>query len=142
MGKLVWLNILSWSIWGRGRRAHWQCPSFQSFGKTGIIKQIEGAIFRTRLLLGWTFILKSDVVIAETSLTFCVIVDSFDGMWKVAMSEEVGKALQSVVERVNQAAARRPKVTAAREASAKQPRCRLSTVVALISRAATARLVM
>uniref|UniRef100_A0A4W6FJI6 Pyridoxal phosphate homeostasis protein n=1 Tax=Lates calcarifer TaxID=8187 RepID=A0A4W6FJI6_LATCA len=30
-------------------------------------------------------------------------------MWKVAMSEEVGKALQSVVERVNQAAARRPK---------------------------------
>lgn len=28
------------------------------------------------------------------------------------MSEEVGKALQSVVERVNQAAARRPKVTA------------------------------
>lgn len=36
----------------------------------------------------------------------------FDGMWKVAMSEEVGKALQSVVDRVNQAAARRPKVTA------------------------------
>lgn len=32
------------------------------------------------------------------------------------MSEEVGKALQSVAERVNQAAARRPKVTAAREA--------------------------
>lgn len=32
------------------------------------------------------------------------------------MSEEVGKALQSVVERVNQAAARRPKVTATREA--------------------------
>ncbi|KAL6120183.1 plpbp [Pungitius sinensis] len=30
-------------------------------------------------------------------------------MWKVAMSEEVGKALQSVVDRVNQAAARRPK---------------------------------
>ncbi|XP_029362296.1 pyridoxal phosphate homeostasis protein isoform X1 [Echeneis naucrates] len=30
-------------------------------------------------------------------------------MWKVAMSEEVGKAIQSVVERVNQAAARRPK---------------------------------
>ncbi|XP_075951466.1 pyridoxal phosphate homeostasis protein isoform X3 [Anarhichas minor] len=30
-------------------------------------------------------------------------------MWKVAMSEEVGKALQSVVERVNQAAARRTK---------------------------------
>uniref|UniRef100_A0A7N8XFQ8 Pyridoxal phosphate homeostasis protein n=1 Tax=Mastacembelus armatus TaxID=205130 RepID=A0A7N8XFQ8_9TELE len=30
-------------------------------------------------------------------------------MWKVAMSEEVGKALQSVVERMNQAAARRPK---------------------------------
>ncbi|XP_070766636.1 pyridoxal phosphate homeostasis protein isoform X1 [Enoplosus armatus] len=30
-------------------------------------------------------------------------------MWKVAMSEEVRKALQSVVERVNQAAARRPK---------------------------------
>uniref|UniRef100_A0A3Q4GVD9 Pyridoxal phosphate homeostasis protein n=1 Tax=Neolamprologus brichardi TaxID=32507 RepID=A0A3Q4GVD9_NEOBR len=30
-------------------------------------------------------------------------------MWKVAMSEEVAKALQSVVERVNQAAARRPK---------------------------------
>lgn len=37
-------------------------------------------------------------------------------MWKVAMSEEVGKALQSVVDRVNQAAARRLKVTAAREA--------------------------
>ncbi|CAJ1055111.1 pyridoxal phosphate homeostasis protein isoform X1 [Xyrichtys novacula] len=30
-------------------------------------------------------------------------------MWKVAMSEEVGKALQSVVDRVNQAATRRPK---------------------------------
>ncbi|XP_054638026.1 pyridoxal phosphate homeostasis protein [Dunckerocampus dactyliophorus] len=30
-------------------------------------------------------------------------------MWRVAMSEEVGKALQSVVERVNQAASRRPK---------------------------------
>ncbi|KAF7210594.1 pyridoxal phosphate homeostasis protein [Nothobranchius furzeri] len=30
-------------------------------------------------------------------------------MWKVAMSEEVGKAIQSVLERVNQAAARRPK---------------------------------
>uniref|UniRef100_A0A8D3D481 Pyridoxal phosphate homeostasis protein n=1 Tax=Scophthalmus maximus TaxID=52904 RepID=A0A8D3D481_SCOMX len=29
-------------------------------------------------------------------------------MWKVAMSEEIGKALQSVVERVNQASARRP----------------------------------
>lgn len=29
------------------------------------------------------------------------------------MSEEVGKALQSVVERLNQAAARRPKVSAA-----------------------------
>lgn len=37
-------------------------------------------------------------------------------MWKVAMSEEVAKALQSVVERVNQAAARRPKVTAGRDA--------------------------
>ena len=35
----------------------------------------------------------------------------FDGMWKVGMSEEVGKALQAVGERVNQAAARRPKVT-------------------------------
>lgn len=35
-------------------------------------------------------------------------------MWKVAMSEEVGKAVQSVLERVNQAAARRPKVTAVR----------------------------
>ncbi|XP_031659907.1 pyridoxal phosphate homeostasis protein-like isoform X2 [Oncorhynchus kisutch] len=31
-------------------------------------------------------------------------------MWKVGMSEEVGKALQAVVDRVNQAAARRPKV--------------------------------
>ncbi|XP_007569817.1 pyridoxal phosphate homeostasis protein [Poecilia latipinna] len=30
-------------------------------------------------------------------------------MWKVAMSEEVGKAVQSVLERVKQAAARRPK---------------------------------
>ncbi|XP_056278238.1 pyridoxal phosphate homeostasis protein isoform X1 [Pseudoliparis swirei] len=30
-------------------------------------------------------------------------------MWRAAMSEEVGKALQSVAERVNQAAARRPK---------------------------------
>ncbi|KAM9855969.1 pyridoxal phosphate homeostasis protein [Aulostomus maculatus] len=30
-------------------------------------------------------------------------------MWKVAMSEEVGKALQSVVERINQAASRRAK---------------------------------
>jgi len=30
-------------------------------------------------------------------------------MWKVTMSDEVGKALQSVVDRVNQAAARRPK---------------------------------
>ncbi|XP_067096111.1 pyridoxal phosphate homeostasis protein [Osmerus mordax] len=30
-------------------------------------------------------------------------------MWKVGMSEEVGKALQAVVDRVNQAAARRPK---------------------------------
>ncbi|KAK5863013.1 hypothetical protein PBY51_000076 [Eleginops maclovinus] len=30
-------------------------------------------------------------------------------MWKAAMSEEVGKALQSVVDRVNQAAVRRPK---------------------------------
>lgn len=37
-------------------------------------------------------------------------------MWKVAMSEEVAKALQSVVERVNQAAARRPKVTAGQDA--------------------------
>lgn len=38
-------------------------------------------------------------------------------MWKVAMSEEVGKALQSVVDRVNQAAARRPKVTSAARAA-------------------------
>lgn len=38
-------------------------------------------------------------------------------MWKVAMSEEIGKAVQSVLERVNQAAARRPKVTAVRELS-------------------------
>ncbi|KAM4609726.1 pyridoxal phosphate homeostasis protein isoform 2-T3 [Polymixia lowei] len=30
-------------------------------------------------------------------------------MWKIGMSEEIGKALQSVVDRVNQAAARRPK---------------------------------
>lgn len=36
-----------------------------------------------------------------------------NGMWKVAMSEELGKALQSVVERVNLAAARRPKVNTA-----------------------------
>lgn len=33
------------------------------------------------------------------------------------MSEEVGKALQSVVDRVNQAAARRPKVTSAARAA-------------------------
>lgn len=33
------------------------------------------------------------------------------------MSEEIGKALHSVVERVNQAAARRPKVTTARHAA-------------------------
>ena len=44
------------------------------------------------------------------------------------MSEEVGKALRSVVERVNQAAARRPKVTAVREASGQEHRCRLTTV--------------
>lgn len=35
------------------------------------------------------------------------------------MSEEVGKALQSVMERVNQAAVQRPKVIAARVASVK-----------------------
>lgn len=44
------------------------------------------------------------------------------------MSEEVGKALQSVVERVNQAAARRPKVTAVGEASVWEHRCRVTTV--------------
>lgn len=32
-------------------------------------------------------------------------------MWKVGMSEEVGKALHAVVDKVNQAAARRPKVS-------------------------------
>ncbi|KAG7465417.1 hypothetical protein JOB18_036139 [Solea senegalensis] len=37
------------------------------------------------------------------------------------MSEEIGKALQSVVERVNQAAARRPKVTAGRQGSSRSP---------------------
>lgn len=42
-------------------------------------------------------------------------------MWKAAMSEEVGKALQSVVERVNQAAARRPKVTRARHSLLRSP---------------------
>ena len=34
-----------------------------------------------------------------------------EAMWKVVMSEEVAKAVQSVVDRVNQAAARRPKVS-------------------------------
>lgn len=63
-------------------------------------------------------------------------------MWKVAMSEEVGKALQSVVERVNQAAARRPKVTAARQAPVQEPRNRRSTHGLQKCRAAAARLVM
>ncbi|KAJ8381212.1 hypothetical protein SKAU_G00019900 [Synaphobranchus kaupii] len=31
-------------------------------------------------------------------------------MWKVGMSEEIGKALQAVVDRAKQAAARRPQV--------------------------------
>ncbi|CAF90890.1 unnamed protein product, partial [Tetraodon nigroviridis] len=43
-------------------------------------------------------------------------------MWKVAMAEDVGKALQSVMERINQAAARRPKVGGLPEPSAPQPR--------------------
>lgn len=51
------------------------------------------------------------------------------------MSEEVGKALQSVVERVKQAAARRPKVTVARAAPLQAPLlCR--------RRSSAARLVM
>lgn len=44
------------------------------------------------------------------------------------MSEEVGKALQSVVERVNQAAARRPKVNRSPGGSAQERRCRRSTL--------------
>ena len=36
------------------------------------------------------------------------------------MAEEVGKALQSVMERINQAAARRPKVSGLSEPSAPQ----------------------
>lgn len=63
-------------------------------------------------------------------------------MWKVAMSEEVAKALQSVVERVNQAAARRPKVTAGRDA----PLGSASAFAPLLGlwekRAAAARIVM
>lgn len=58
------------------------------------------------------------------------------------MSEAVGKALQSVIERVNQAAARRPKVTAARAGSAQEHRCRRSALGLLKSGAAAARLVM
>ena len=57
------------------------------------------------------------------------------------MSEEVGKALRSVVERVNQAAARRLKVTASPGDSAREPgRCH-STPAAQKSAAAVARLV-
>ncbi len=63
-------------------------------------------------------------------------------MWKVAMSEEVGKALQSVVERVNQAAARRPKVTAAREAPLRSTAAGAPLSGSEKSRAAAARLVM
>lgn len=42
-----------------------------------------------------------------------------EAMWKVVMSEEVAKAVQSVVDRVNQAAARRPKVSPAEIARVK-----------------------
>jgi len=34
-----------------------------------------------------------------------------EAMWRVVMSEEVGKKLQAVVDRVNQAVSRRPKVS-------------------------------
>lgn len=40
-----------------------------------------------------------------------LVAQCIEGMWKVGMSEEVGKALHAVVDRVNQAAARRPKVS-------------------------------
>lgn len=47
-------------------------------------------------------------------------VSVFDAMWRAAMADEVGKALQSVVERINQAAARRPKVSGLQEPPAPQ----------------------
>lgn len=43
-----------------------------------------------------------------------------EAMWKVVMSEEVAKAVQSVVDRVNQAAVRRPKVSPAEIASQRE----------------------
>lgn len=91
--------------------------------------------------LSRTFILKADCRHrGHVSLRF--MSSPFDGMWKVAMSEEVRKALQSVIERVNQAAARRPKVTAARGGSARQRRCPHAAVGVRESGAAAARLVM
>lgn len=64
------------------------------------------------------------------------------GMWKIAMSEEIGKAVQAVVERVNQAAARRSKVSAARAAPLWSPACRQASPGAWRSRDPAARLVM
>lgn len=64
----------------------------------------------------WALILTAVVVVV--ALTSRISVP--DAMWKVAMAEEVGKALQSVTERINQAAARRPKVSGLREPSAPQ----------------------
>lgn len=64
----------------------------------------------------WTLVETATVVVALTSR-----ISVSDAMWKVAMAEEVGKALQSVVERINQAAARRPKVSGLSEPSAPQP---------------------
>lgn len=58
------------------------------------------------------------------------------------MSEEVGKALQSVVERVNQAAARRPKVNSSPGSSSLQHRSRRSNPGVPKSRVAAERLVM
>lgn len=69
------------------------------------------------------------MIVVVVALTSRISVS--DAMWKVIMAEEVGKALQSVKERMKQAAARRPEVSGLLGSSAPQPRVLSGAAVAL-----------